>query len=447
MPDCIVRFGGNNLLNPKIIDSLIALLKKSDKCHLLVVSATRSIQDILTEGIQALVSTHCEPNIIFEKITDEIAKISNLFSLSNYDVNPLVEKLNTLLRGIYFTGDFSLALQDQVISFSEKITATLLHEILQHNNIDNKVHLPEEFGLIVSEEYGNANILTEESMPISKYQFDRISIIPGSYGITKNKKIVRTGYRAADYTAATLTSIFELEQLELWQISKPFKTADETIVPDAEYVDSLTYSEASELSYFNCSGIHPRIVEPLVEKHIPICIYDLCDNAKTLRTTINSKNIPTPQIVKSVAHTDDIAVLKLNGPGVGFKPGILATVTSAFNDRQINIRSVITAQTSINIILDKSSIHQAGEICDKLSLSSVNEIDIAEHVSLIAVVGCGMQTNHGISSRIFGAVDKNNINVLISGSGASDLVSYLVVKEEDKFDAIKEIHKVFFNKC
>jgi len=58
-----------------------------------------------------------------------------------------------------------------------------------------------------------------------------------------------------------------------------------------------------------------------------------------------------------------------------------------------------------------------------------------------------MQTNHGISSRIFGAVDKNKINVLISGSGASDLVSYLVVKEEDKFDAIKEIHKVFFNKC
>ncbi|MEN6454515.1 MAG: aspartate kinase [Prolixibacteraceae bacterium] len=447
MPDCILRFGGNNLKKSQVIFTLVELLKKSQKKHIIVVSATKEIQDILVSGIRTMCSASCEPGVVFFGLREEIEKIGKLFDLSDPGaVTPFVEKLEILLKGIHLTGDFSLALQDQVISYGEKITSALLHEILRKNNIETKICLPEEIGLTVSEEYGNASILMDESEQfIQDDLFGPINIIPGSYGITRLRKIARLGQRAADYTAAALTSLFNAERLELWQIGKPFKTADDQYVPDATYIDSLTYAEVSELSYFNNSRIHPRIVEPLIGKHIPIMVYDLKDGEKVLRTTINSRNVITPQVVKSVAHSDDIAILKLNGPGVGFKPGILAKVTNAFSNRHINIRSVITAQTSINIIVDKQSIQEVRQICRELKLTSVNQIDIAENVSLIAVVGHGMQSHHGISAQLFAAVSKNKINVIISGSGASDLVSYLVVDEKDKAKAIQEIHKTFFN--
>lgn len=447
MPDCILRFGGNNLKKSQVIFTLVELLKKSQKKHILVVSATKEIQDILVSGIRTMCSASCEPGVVFFGLREEIEKIGKLFSLSDPGaVIPFVEKLEILLKGIHLTGDFSLALQDQVISYGEKITSALLYEILRKNNIETKICLPEEIGLTVSEEYGNASILLDESEQfIQDDLFGPINIIPGSYGITRLRKIARLGQRAADYTAAALTSLFNAERLELWQIGKPFKTADDQYVPDATYIDSLTYAEVSELSYFNNSRIHPRIVEPLIGKHIPIMVYDLKDGEKVLRTTINSRNVITPQVVKSVAHSDDIAILKLNGPGVGFKPGILAKVTTAFSNRHINIRSVITAQTSINIIVDKQAIQEVRQICQELKLTSVNQIDIAENVSLIAVVGHGMQSHHGISAQLFAAVSKNKINVIISGSGASDLVSYLVVDEKDKAKAIQEIHKTFFN--
>jgi aspartate kinase len=447
MPDCILRFGGNNLKKSQVIFTLVELLKKSQKKHIVVVSATKEIQDILVSGIRTMCSASCEPGVVFFGLREEIEKIGKLFSLSDPGaVTPFVEKLEILLKGIHLTGDFSLALQDQVISYGEKITSALLYEILRKNNIETKICLPEEIGLTVSEEYGNASILMDESEQfIQDDLFGPINIIPGSYGITRLRKIARLGQRAADYTAAALTSLFNAERLELWQIGKPFKTADDQYVPDATYIDSLTYAEVSELSYFNNSRIHPRIVEPLIGKHIPIMVYDLKDGEKVLRTTINSRNVITPQVVKSVAHSDDIAILKLNGPGVGFKPGILAKVTTAFSNRHINIRSVITAQTSINIIVDKQAIQEVRQICQELKLTSVNQIDIAENVSLIAVVGHGMQSHHGISAQLFAAVSKNKINVIISGSGASDLASYLVVDEKDKAKAIQEIHKTFFN--
>jgi aspartokinase len=120
-------------------------------------------------------------------------------------------------------------------------------------------------------------------------------------------------------------------------------------------------------------------------------------------------------------------------------------VTSAFYQSGINIRSVITSQVSINIILNKSEIARAKKICSELPLSSVNEIVIEDKVSLIAVVGHGMQVHHGVSARLFTAVAQHKINVLLSGSGVSDLVSYLIVDQQDTPKAIKEIHHIFFN--
>jgi aspartokinase len=56
-----------------------------------------------------------------------------------------------------------------------------------------------------------------------------------------------------------------------------------------------------------------------------------------------------------------------------------------------------------------------------------------------------MQQSYGVSAKIFGAVAQHKINVVLSGSGASGLVSYLVVKSSDKEKSVREIYKAFFN--
>ncbi|WP_372775394.1 ACT domain-containing protein [Mangrovibacterium sp.] len=446
MPECIVRFSGNNLKEPLIIKSLVNLLNQTSTKHVLVVSSPKEIQNLLSRGIKNLISSNGNPELLIRQIHAEVDQIKTVFELCEVaELDNWFEKLEILLKGIYYTGDFSPSLQDQVLSFSEKIATILLFGILKHNHIQADVVFPETMGLIVSEEFGNASIKMEESSTqIAGLTLGKITLIPGSYGITSAGKIARIGYRAADYTAATLASIRNADGLELWQIGTPFKTADQQFVDQADYISDLTYAEASELTYFNYSGIHPRIVEPLIEKRIPILVYELNDGKKILRTKINSKSIVAKQVVKSVAYTDDIAILKLNGPGVGFKPGILAKVTGLFNKNNINIRSVITAQTSINIIIDKDSAERAKKLTSDLHLPSVSQVTLDQRVSLIAIVGHGMQQNHGISASLFSAVAHNKINVIISGSGASDLVSYLIVDENDKIKAIQEIHKIFF---
>jgi aspartate kinase len=448
MSNCIIRFGGNSLLKKSVLNSFISLLADFEKNSVIVVSAIPALEQIIDKGIDNLLQGSAKSETILSEVHQIVSEAFEINSRPAFDIDLSndLDKLSTLLKGIEFTGDCSLALKDQVISYAERITSRILQNCLNRANIAAVIVLPEEIGLMVTNEYGNATVLCESSIGLKNNIPKGICLIPGSFGINPEGKITRLGKRSADYTAAAMARLTEANRLELWELDKQFRTADLEQLDSVEIIPSLTYSEASELSYFSEHSIHPRIVEPLIDLHIPIHVFSLNHGKKELKTTINSASFVSPSVVKSVVHTDEIAILKLNGPGVGFKPGILAKVTTAFHLAGINIRSVITSQISINIILNKIDAVQAQKLCKQLPLSSVSEIEIHDHVSLIAIVGHGMQQHHGVSAKLFTAVSKHKINVFLSGSGASDLVSYLIVNQSDTIKAITEIHQVFFGK-
>jgi len=443
MPIGVVRFGGNSFSNETHLNVLVDELKRSAGKMVLVVSAIPEIHKILHGSLQALVKHSLDYRSVILKIQEEIKRVG--IEPGKNGLQQEIAQLEGLLNGIQLTGDYSEALRDAVISFSEKISAQVLAGFLELHAIKAAVVYPENLEFLVTEEFGNGTVLTQENSHLQSFLFQQVNLVPGSYGISSNKKIVRLGNRASDYTASALTRLLGAESLELWEPGSSFRTADPAIVPGSAIISRLTYEEASELSYFTRSSLHPRIVEPLISAHIPIKIYRLLNSGKELETIINSESFVSENVVKSVVSDDEIAILKLNGPGVGFKPGILAKVTGGFHHAGINIRSVITSQVSINIILDKADAEKARQICSAIQLSSVSELIIEDEVSLIAVVGHGMQSHHGVSARLFKAVADQKINVLLSGSGASDLVSYLVIAKKEKEKAIREIHKIFNN--
>jgi aspartate kinase/aspartokinase/homoserine dehydrogenase 1 len=213
-------------------------------------------------------------------------------------------------------------------------------------------------------------------------------------------------------------------------------------VENTDKIARLTYAEASELAYFDHYSLHPRCVEPLEEKHIPVKV--IHPETFEVETIINTETYVSEQVVKGVAYSDDISLLKLDGPGVGLKPGILAKTTAALAENGINVKSVITSQVSINFILSKNEGQAALGYIDGLGFTSVKTISLVDDVTLIGIVGHGMQQHYGVSAKIFTAVAQNRINVLLSGSGASDLVSYLIVKQSDKTKSIRAIYQAFF---
>ncbi len=439
MSDCVIRLSGSQAGHAASVKNLVTYIGKNKHRNFLVVSALPVILDLIYEAVENASDT--DISTFTNKLQSVFSSHAGVIASDSY-VN-LAEQVSAILTGIRLIGDYSNSLKDQLVSFSEKLTVEIFQTIFKSANIHTEILWPEHFGLLATDDYGNATFLSVNNQVLSDLP-NGFYIVPGSYGVTREGKISRAGKSAADYTAAFLTKAVKASKLELWGIEQTFRRADPKIVPAAPKIKRLTYSEASEMAYFDHFSFHPRTVEPLENDHIPVLILNTESAKGEPDTIINTETFVEVQIVKSVASSDDVSLLRLNGPGVGLKPGILAKVTSRLNEAGINIRSVITSQISINLILERDTGNRALALIRQLGFSSVKEISVIDDVSLIGIVGHGMQQNYGVSAKIFNAVAYHKINVVLSGSGASDLVSYLVVKSSDKKKSVYEIYNAFF---
>ena len=441
MSATIVRIEGEIIEHHQALKNLTIFLQKQPTPQILVVTA---LPELALAIERELVKVH-EPDYSQAHLTryvDSLERLAGEGAVKD-EFRQGAERLIGLLKGIHLTGDSSDALRDQVFSYGELLTALLVVGKLRQNGSVSFLLTPEQLGIQGTADHGNATFTALEHPGFLQEDGAGVIVVPGSYGISPQGRVTRAGRSAADYTAAFLAGQLGAERLVLWNLRVEFTNADSEIVPEAGTLRYLTYAEASELSYFDHYDFHPRTVEPLQASHIPIHILHAFAADFHPGTIINSEEHPTTTVVKSIASTDDLAVLKLNGPGVGLKPGILARITGKLAERGINIKSVITSQVSINILLGRKDGQSARKIAVELGFTAVSEISLLDEVTLVAIVGHGMQDHYGISAKLFTAVAENKINVILSGSGASDLVSYLVIRKLDKEKCIRATYQAF----
>ena len=85
-------------------------------------------------------------------------------------------------------------------------------------------------------------------------------------------------------------------------------------------------------------------------------------------------------------------------------------------------------------------------VVSAIELSAVGKLQIEDDISIVAAVGHGITDNYGIAARIFTALATDGINVLMSCSGASPIVSYYLVQTSDRTASVRAIHQEFFEK-
>lgn len=457
MPKIVVKFGGSNLRSSQEIHRIVQVIKNYNQPLIVVVSAFYGVTNFLVEAlakartdetvaeetVKYLFELKIDP--IHQLIEDEILRTETILLIQGQ-----LDDLKNYLHGIALTGDASKALEDHVLSYGERLSAIFLNGILCANDLESSVCFPENIGLITDGEFGNASadfhLATGQVREALKE--DKVFVIPGFYGVSRDQKTTLFGRGGSDYAAAALARCIGANSLDIWKDVNGFLSADPRLVDAPVLIEKLSYNEAAELAYFGAKILHPRTVEPLTDARIPVRIFNIYGTLEVqlpLTVISRDKSVQTG-VVKSVTYSDDFGLLKLKGPGVGLKPGILAKVTTALHLAGINISSVLTSQISINILLAKKDLQNAFAVVSAIELSAVGKLQIEDDISIVAAVGHGITDNYGIAARIFTALAAEGINVVMSCSGASPIVSYYLVQSADRTSAVRAIHHEFFEK-
>lgn len=451
----VVKFGGSNLKDSQGIKKVVKAVTEYNRPLIIVVSAFYGVTNNLIDAIQHAKEDKLNVDDFIQGLSTqkintflEIVSDKQLALEFKCELENRLHTLKSYFLGISYIKDIPPFVYDEILSYGERLSSLLLLHVLKQKGFDCKEALPEAFGLLTDGEFGNATVNFKGSIDNLNQYFssDQTYIVPGFYGISDEGKTTILGRGGSDYSASAIAACLSAESLDLWKDVPGFLSADPRIVEDAVVVDSLTYAEAAELAYFGSKILHPRTPEPLAKRNIPIRLFNIenVDDGQKPATIINGKETITEKVIKSVSYSDDFGMLKLLGSGVGVKPGILAKSTSELDNAGINIKSVITSQTIINILLSQKDLYRAKSILEKKDIHGVSEIEVCGDISLIAAVGEGLTTQYGIAGRMFSAVARRGINIQIISFGASPVAVYFIVHKKDRNETISEIHKDFF---
>ena len=146
-----------------------------------------------------------------------------------------------------------------------------------------------------------------------------------------------------------------------------------------------------------------------------------------------------------MAHDTDIAILKVHGSGVGARPGVLAKVSITLTESGINIKSVVTSQTCISLLLGGKDIEKGYHALQGLRPKPYRRLEKVQNVALVGIVGEGLLRHKGIAGRCFTAVAKKSVNIEMISFGPSEVALYFLVRNKDLQKALEAIHNTFFS--
>ena len=108
----------------------------------------------------------------------------------------------------------------------------------------------------------------EEIKPI--FAASNIVITQGFIGATDENESVTLGREGSDYSAAIFANMLNAELVTIWKDVEGVMNADPKIFPEAQFIPTLSYTELIEMAYYGAQVIHPKTIQPLQNKNIPL---------------------------------------------------------------------------------------------------------------------------------------------------------------------------------
>lgn len=453
----VIKIGGGCLNGKKNIAEIADLLMSRAAGHIVVVSALYGITDILIDSMSIALNDDSQIAKIIRRVKNHHLTVAGHLMHSadamrefEHCLNKFLAELERLYYGLNFIQEITPKISDTISSFGERLSACLLSSIMLAKGIKSIYRMPHSIGIVTDGKFGDATAnlkKTEENVrkilsPLIKK--DQIIFIPGFFGVSKQGDITTFGRGGSDYSAAVIAMASGAENLEIWKDVDGYLSADPKFIPESQLIPHLSYDEAAELSYFGAKILHPRTVEPLRKKRLIITIKNTL-NPDVVGSVISHRRRILAPVVKSVAYTSDIGILKVHASEVGARLGVLSLVSGELADNEINIKSVITAQTCISLLLALENLEPGKKALMSIKPRPFRRLEKINNVALISVVGEGLSTRPGIAAKCFTATANCDVNVEMIAFGPSRVALYFIVRKEHLRRAVAAIHSSFFS--
>jgi len=435
----VMKFGGTSVADAAAFENVARIvLAHCAASPVVVVSAMSGVTDSL---LAATTITSLEKTFHrHETAARELLPQAKAEEFVVY-VNDAAQRIAQLLEAL--NGEaIRKATQDAIVSFGETLSSALLAEVLNERGVAARQVDPRRC-IITNEDYTCASPLMAETFSHSQQElrpFIETGVVPvlgGFIGATLSGATTTLGRGGSDYTAAIIGAALSANEIQIWTDVTGVLTADPRVVPEAQTIDRLSYSEAAELAYFGAKVLHPKTIQPAIESCIPVRI---CNSRAPQErgTLVGPETETSPRTVKAIAHKSGVTTVQITSARMLGAYGFLRALFEVFERHRTVVDVVTTSEVSVSLSLDDSE--RLPEIVKELKL--LGTVRIEKGRAIVCVVGEGLKGTPGIAGKVFSTI--SDINVSLISQGASSINFTFAVEEERMNEAVRRLHTAFF---
>ncbi len=257
--------------------------------------------------------------------------------------------------------------------------------------------------------------------------------------------ITTLGRGGSDFTASIVGASIKANEIWLWKEVDGIMTTDPNIVPEAQPIPVISYIEAMELSYFGAKVLHPRAIEPAIRHGIPVRVKNTFHPEVPGTLVVKDQKL-SKDVVKAVTVIKKVALINISGAGMVGTIGVAARVFTTLANAGVNIVMISqgSSEANISLVVDEAHLDTAVKaIKGEFKNGTIKEVTPDRNIAVVAVVGAGMANTPGVAGRVFGALGKAQVNVIMISQGSSQHNISFAVSEEGAKRAVSVLHKEF----
>jgi aspartate kinase len=383
----VFKFGGASVKDAPAIRNLSNILHFFAGEELVVViSAMGKTTNFLERLLKAYSNQEDTSALVEELIRYHLDVLEELLPGDQEGKNRLLslrQKLEIRLECPY-SGRYDYE-YDQIVSFGELLSTTLISYYLQQSGIPNTWLDATEL-VMTDATYREGRVdwnLTGrricEAVPAALGKHP-VVITQGFIGGTCEQTRVTLGREGSDYTAAIFAYCLNAERVTIWKDVPGLLNADPKRFPDAVKLDEIPYQEALELSYYGASVIHPKTLKPLQNKHIPLFVKSFFHPEKSgsmigdcqLSTNIPSFIIKDDQTLLTIFPKDFSFVAEDN----------LSEIFTLFAKYRVHINMMQNSALSFSVCTG-TDVDRLKECVEEMK--SRYKVKYNEHVTLVTI--------------------------------------------------------------
>jgi len=358
----VFKFGGALLKDVEGIKQVAAIIQSHQEEKLVVVvSAIGKTTNALEKLVEYKLAAD---QLNIEKTFVQIRQ--NHFELAEsvfgnarhgiYDeLNELFIQLNSVLKQDFSDRYYAY---DQIVSFGELLSSSIVKSYLKDQKIN--IRLIDALTIIkTNNNYTSAKIDWKETTKMVKtkimpaFENGEVVLTQGFIGSDDEGNFTTLGREGSDFTAAVIGNILEASEVTIWKNVPGLMNADPHRFDDAIKLNKISYHEAIELAFYGASVIHPKTIQPVQQKNIPLFVRSFYkpDDKPSVISGDNSEDDKFQKIIVK----DNQVLFSIGSRDLNFiAEENLTRIFDAFSKQKIHVNLIQHSAVSFSVCFDEN---------------------------------------------------------------------------------------------